>query len=548
MENPAPLLHPKHAPRTSEPSEIRVWEALRDGGLPQGWTAWQSVRIGQLSEVPHELDFVVAAPEYSVVLVIEIKGGTLSVRDGRWFQYERPMPKPPLDQAKAGVAALAARLRDICPQGAPWVEPIVLFPDTPFERGPAQDDLRGRVLGAQDLPYLAERLREIAERVKRGSAQGWVPRLHELWGETWVPRLGLAAATAADDEARVRLTEEQAWVLDALDENPRVVVRGGAGTGKSILAMAAARREAAAGRRVRVVTFTRAPARALARQLGSAAVVSTIDEWCAGLIDLPTSQLGLQHGPEWWEDLRLKAASAIADGLDCETLIVDEAQDLTPVHTLLIDEAAARGARLRIFGDDGAQRFWTDRADLSHWPDGAARLRLRRALRCAPAIQHLADVWAGQATLDRDIALSGVADGSVAVIEVNEDRRLAKIRGAVEKLRGESFVAAEIALLSLVGADRAEGLVRQHPDGLDAVAADHDEAGDRTILDTFLRFKGLERRAVVLGDIQAAQARADYATRMHIAASRATSVLRIVAVRAAIDADPVLAALAGRTE
>src|SRR5690606_1464013 len=128
--------------------------------------------------------------------------------------------------------------------------------------------------------------------------------LHELWGETWVPRLGLAAATAADDEARVRLTEEQAWVLDALDENPRVVVRGGAGTGKSILARAAARREAAAGRRVRVATFTRAPARALERQLdGTDIKVSTLDDWSARLLDVPTSELNKSHGAEWWENM-----------------------------------------------------------------------------------------------------------------------------------------------------------------------------------------------------------------------------------------------------
>ncbi len=527
-------LHPRSAPRNgAQKSELKVWERLRDGGLPAGWTAWHSLRLGPLGKTPCEIDFVIAAPELAVALVIEVKGGTIAERDGRWTTNGEPLDKPPLDQA--GVAALAGRLKEICTKGTPWVEPIVLFPDTFFERGPAQDDLRGRVLGAQDLPYLADRLREIAERVRRGSAQGWMPRL------------GIGAATVADDEARVRLTEEQAWVLDALAENPSVVVRGGAGTGKSILAQAAARCEVAAGRRVRVVTFTRAPARALARQLGDIAAVSTIDEWCAGLVDVPEAQLGLQHGQEWWDDLRIKAAAAVSSGLDCEALIVDEAQDLTAVHTLLIDEAAAQGVRLRIFGDDGAQRFWPDRADLSQWPAGAARLRLRRPLRCAPAIQHLADVWAGAAELDRGVVADGIANGALAVIEVSEDRRLAKIRSAVEKLRVESFAAAEIALLSLVGADRAEGLVKQHPTDLDAVAADHEEAGERTILDTFLRFKGLERRAVVLGDVQAAQARADYATRMHIAASRATSVLRIVAVRGAIDADPVLTALRSAT-
>lgn len=540
-------LHPKSDPRNGAPeSEAKVWRALRDGGLPPGWTAWHSLRLGPLGKNLCEIDFVIASPEHSVALVVEVKGGIIAVRDGRWTTHGEPLDKPPLDQAKAGVSALAARLKECCPLGAPWVEPIVLFPDTPFERGPGQDDLRGRVLGAQDLPHLAERLREIAERVKRGSAQGWVPRLHELWGETWVPRLGLAAATAADDEARVRLTEEQAWVLDALDENPRVVVRGGAGTGKSILAMAAARREAAAGRRVRVATFTRAPARALERQLdGTDIKVSTLDDWSARLLDVPTSELNKSHGAEWWENMRMQAAAAVAGGVDCDTLIVDEGQDLTDVHALFIDEVARQGVRLRIFGDDGAQRFWPNRADLAVWPEGSSRLRLRRPMRCAPAIQHLADVWAGEATLDPASVEAGVRDGTLALVEVSEAKRLDKIRGVVDKLKGEGFVPGEIALLSLIGADRAEGLCRRRPSGLEAVAADDEACEANVVLDTFLRFKGLERRAVVLGDIQTAQNESTYVTRIHIAASRATSVLRIVAVRAAIDADPILASIAG---
>lgn len=163
--------------------------------------------------------------------------------------------------------------------------------------------------------------------------------------------------------------------------------------------------------------------------------------------------------------------------------------------------------------------------------------------RCAPAIQHLADVWAGAAALDTDIVEAGVGDGTPAILEVSEAKRLDTIRGVVEKLRSEGFAPEEIALLSLIGASRPEGLLRRRPDRLEAVAADDPEAATSVVLDTFLRFKGLERRAVILGDIQTARREVNYSTRVHIAASRANSVLRIVAVREAIEADPVLRAL-----
>jgi hypothetical protein len=53
------------------------------------------------------------------------------------------------------------------------------------------------------------------------------------------------------------LTQEQYHVLDGLSENDRVLVRGGAGTGKTLLAIEEARRQARGGRRVVLFCFNR---------------------------------------------------------------------------------------------------------------------------------------------------------------------------------------------------------------------------------------------------------------------------------------------------
>ena len=52
------------------------------------------------------------------------------------------------------------------------------------------------------------------------------------------------------DQQIVRLTENQYRILDAVWENPRILVNGGAGTGKTFLAMETARRHADAGQSV----------------------------------------------------------------------------------------------------------------------------------------------------------------------------------------------------------------------------------------------------------------------------------------------------------
>lgn len=543
-------LFPADAPRLGAPeSEQKIWTRLRDGGLPEGWHAWHSLAFGEPGQRVHEIDFVLAAPETSVVLLLEVKGGQLSQRNGHWYRYDTRIASPAA-QMHAARSAFVQRLRSLCGEQAPWVESLLLLPDTYSDRGPAQDDLRGRTLGAAEIRHLARHLRDIVAGMRHPRrVEDWIPKIHALWGERWQTRVVLPgeAALERDQERMVRLSDEQAWVMDALDENPRLLVRGGAGTGKSVLVGAAARQEAAAGRRVRIVTWTRALARGLADRLGEHARVSTIDEWCADVLGMDPAELDAEHSGSWWDDLPLRAAGRLERDnppRDCDTLIVDEAQDLTTNHALFLD-VASRGEgqaplRLRVFGDDHGQRYWRERISLDDWPDEAARLRLRRPLRCAPAIQHLAQAWAGFEEADPAQIAAGIADESLLLWTASPDRRLHQLRKLLRRLQQAGYGPADIAILSLLGQAHPEGLIRNHPDDLEGVAADHPEAGRRLVLDTFLRFKGLERPAVILTDIAPAGGQANYGTRMHIAASRATTTLRILTTEPAVAADRVL--------
>jgi DNA helicase IV len=64
-------------------------------------------------------------------------------------------------------------------------------------------------------------------------------------------------------------------------------------------------------------------------------------------------------------------------------------------------------------------------------------------------------------------------------------------------------------------------------------------AENEIIYDTFLRFKGLERPAIIVTDLNLINDRRE--VRMYIAVTRALTALRIVATRDAILTDPVLA-------
>lgn len=99
-------------------SERRVWQAfqlLEDDWLVFHSVAWQSVRAGRQGD--GEADFVLVHPRRGVV-VIEVKGGEISIEQGIWYSRSHfgdvNRIKNPFDQAKDSKFALLRHLKEIC--------------------------------------------------------------------------------------------------------------------------------------------------------------------------------------------------------------------------------------------------------------------------------------------------------------------------------------------------------------------------------------------------------------------------------------------------
>ena len=82
------VVYPRGGPRTTvSRAEVSVYEALSKG-LPNGWQAWHSLRLRVGSNWEGEGDFVIADPTRGV-LILEVKGGRMELRDGLWHQNGR---------------------------------------------------------------------------------------------------------------------------------------------------------------------------------------------------------------------------------------------------------------------------------------------------------------------------------------------------------------------------------------------------------------------------------------------------------------------------
>ena len=415
--SPGPGIHPRDTFRpTSSKAEQAVWSALRKH-MPPGWYGWHSLRIRDRYAYEGEGDFILAHPDRGF-LVLEVKGGQVEQRDGRWFQNGEPMPKAPLEQGTGFARKLSLRLRDAnC--AAPAYGAAVCFPDTYVGAQPSQDNLTGLVIGQGELPYLEDALPPMMTRAfpeARPAKGHWIEALHRLWGETWVPSLALGTRAKEALDRRLGLDPTQLEVLDGLLDNDRALVQGGAGSGKTLVAAEMARRLAGAGQKVLLLCFTAPLQKWLASRLdGSGVDVVTVSGLAKRLVD---SSGGAPAAPvitgvEAWGDLFARASDHCRR--DWDVVIVDEAQDLQFEAWVLVSNLA-EGKRLFAFHDPG-QGFWVDRKpprDLFK-----AFYPLPRQLRGPPGVRALSDRILGK-PFDAAALSAARADGTIGVVTRTE--------------------------------------------------------------------------------------------------------------------------------
>jgi superfamily I DNA and RNA helicase len=136
----------------------------------------------------------------------------------------------------------------------------------------------------------------------------------------------------------------------------------------------------------------------------------------------------------------------------------------------------------------------------------------------------------------------GVQEKIINVVPSSEERLTKQIGKEINRLLSEGLKPHEIAVISVRGRGAKENICHVKQIGEhQVVAATEKEADSHIICDTFLRFKGLERPAVIVTDLRLVSDL--YDKRMHIATSRALHALRVIGVEEELRKDPILVKL-----
>ena len=254
-------------------AEARLFSLLQHVTLAGYWTAYHSLNLSEHEYKRWgEIDFLIVGPEGA--LALEVKGGRVRREDGIWtttnrFDRTNHLTESPFDQAKSAMYALQKRLRDhhqlecVREKRLTWGWGVV-FPDsewrddTPEHPPEVVADLGDMMSPKQFKAYL-ERLLNYWRRKERSETTATRSDLDEFRKAVrpdidMYPALNTRVGHA--DTGMETLTDEQYDRLSIAEQNERIIISGGAGTGKTYVAIRMALREAAQDRSVLFVVFS----------------------------------------------------------------------------------------------------------------------------------------------------------------------------------------------------------------------------------------------------------------------------------------------------
>ncbi|MGY1840250.1 MULTISPECIES: NERD domain-containing protein [unclassified Modestobacter] len=448
-----------------------------------------------------EADLIVAWPGVGIA-VVEVKGGSVSLQHGEWRQSGRTRDKVihPVDQARI----CKYLLRDYLDEHPRWsagnarLGHLVALPTTTLPDDFRAPDLpRWMVVDQTDLPHAASRietaLRKLVD-VPEPPTHADVDALVDCLAGAAIPQRDLVADLAEREAACDLLTREQADVLDRLALLDRVEIRGGAGSGKTWLAIEKARRLANEGKRVALMCYSRGLAEYLTRRTHQLrrrerpAYVGTFHNLGIGW-GVP---VGSDDDSGYWEELLPDRMVALAGDLPVgerfDAIVIDEAQDFAQSWWAAVLAALKNPDEgcLYVFADEGQRVFARQGRPTVDLVPIPLTENLRNTKQIAGTFSSLAPAQM------RSRGQQGVP---VRFIQCASEDAVGVADDAADALLDEGWPPQSVALLTTYSRHPVQ--VERQAEGQDAYWASYWDDED-LFYGHVLGFKGLERPAVVL--------------------------------------------------
>lgn len=508
--------------------EFQIFESLKQ--LPNDWYIYHSLNWKDRNKNGRitwgEADFVIFNKNYGI-LVVEVKSGGISFKDGKWLQTrldnsEINEMKNPFNQANRSKYKLIDEIDYKLPYGDRcFIDKAVWFPSI------SNDELQKANLPLEydsKLILTKESLNNPLQSILsvynfyNSTRYTMLSRNSEnVILETIMPSFNLVpSASNIKDEADYvfyQLTNEQKKVLDFISDQQTVAIQGSAGTGKTFIAVEQAKR-LSSDKKVLFLCFNKF----LYYHLDNKCKLNNVDYY-----NLHTFLSKNSSDDISTDEKCLKALKSIdfANALDYQAIIIDEAQDINDKILIEFYEICKRlNYNLYLFYDKNQMLFQNKLPKCLEEFDCKLTLtkNCRNTLKIVQTINSVFNIN----TQANGFSVSGVMPTFYFVDTDIQN----KVRLIINDYLNDGFDQKDITILTLSTEDESclNGITQ-----IGNYKINHESNEDGIFFTTSKKFKGLESNIIIVIDFDAKQySDYEYMKNLYVSLSRARQRLSLI--------------------
>lgn len=530
-------------------AEKKMYDVLQELNLEDAYVLHSLGLPKHQSKLYGEIDFVVVCKRG--VVCLEIKGGRVECREGKWFFIDRygekrQKPEGPFAQVTGNMFSLLTELKNKFSNN-PHMKNLlvacgVVFPDIEFKS--TSQEIIPEIVYDSRTTSVTEYIHSVfdywearhhRETIKLSKAEvNEIVRF--LRGNfTFIPTL--RDRLNCVENRLIRLTNEQAQIMNALSMNSHLLIEGNAGTGKTLLAMNFAEKRVQKGDKVLYLTFNKNLSNSINAQkehIENLKVIN-IHALFGEYVSVDTEKMNAnpqkyfgEELPEAFFDWINELPEEAVDELKYDLLVMDEGQDIIkPIYLYSLDVLLKGGLEK---GDWAV--FYDEKQNIynSEYQDGMDLLlsynstKFRLFVNCRNTIQ-IGTYSAKASGIDLGEFIRENGEEVQKINYQNQEEFKKKIKDIVKNLRKEKIAMRDILFLS--PKRYKNSLMFEVGIEVNELRDDMDISLDLPVYATIQGYKGLDSKIVILVDVDNIYDE-NFSRYIYIAATRARTLLYIV--------------------
>lgn len=530
-------------------AEKKMYDVLQKLNMKNAYVLHSLGLPKHQSKIYGEIDFVVVCDRG--VACLEIKGGRVECREGKWFfkdRYgvEREKPEGPFAQVTGNMFSLRDVLKKKFQNNKHTKNLLtacgVVFPDIEFKSVSQEiisevvydnrtEDITGYMNRVFD--YWEERQHRQPSRLSPGDIRDIVQFLRGDF--VFIPTLSDRLNSV--EKRLVRLTSEQAQLMQALSLNKHLLIEGNAGTGKTLLAVDFAKKKAASGKKVLFLTYNKNLANNVIRQVDTIENLKVINihalfgEYVA--VDVKKMQENpnvyfSEILPEIFYEYLSELSDEELEKIKYDLIIMDEGQDiLKPLYLYSLDTLLRGG-----FANGDWAVFYDEKQNIYNpdYNDGMEILRgyncteFKLFVNCRNTVQ-IGTYSSKISGIDLGEFIRENGEEVQNISYEDDDDFKKKITGILKNLRKEKVDIRDIVFLAPKKYKNSK--VAQAGIEVNEIGDNFDSSKELPVYATIQGFKGLDSKIVILTDVEYIR-KENLSSFLYIAGTRARTLLYIV--------------------